>query len=121
MQIECHSEKQRKIAENRLAKSCDSGGCKIGLSVGKSCKGVFVMEKSKPKELAEYITEQLAGLEDMDCFFRVLFEQLIQSVSFCFVKIPDPAKKFPVNLLRAALRHIRTNSTYRGDQPFENA
>ena len=63
MWIECHSEKQRKIAENRLAKSCDSGVCKITLSVGKGCKGVFVMEKSKAKELAEYITEQLAGLE----------------------------------------------------------
>ena len=46
-------------------KYCDSGDCKIALSVGKGCKGVFVMEKSKAKELAEYITEQLAGLEDI--------------------------------------------------------
>lgn len=40
MRIECRAEKQRKIAENRLTKSCDSGVCKIGLSVGKGCQNV---------------------------------------------------------------------------------
>ena len=60
MRIECHTEKQRKIAKNSLIKNCDLGDCKIALSVGKGCKGVFVMEKSKAKELAEYITEKLA-------------------------------------------------------------
>ena len=69
MWIECHAQKQRKIAENRLVKSCDSGGCKIGLSVGKSCKGVFVMEKSKPKELAEYITEPDKFLRETTIIF----------------------------------------------------
>ena len=33
----CHSEKQRKTAENRVTKSCDTDGCKMWLSVGKGC------------------------------------------------------------------------------------
>ena len=42
----CHSEKQRKIAENRVTKSCDSSDRKIGLSVGKGCRLLKATKKS---------------------------------------------------------------------------
>ena len=37
VRIECHTEKQRKIAENWLIKNCDLTNHKITLSVGKGC------------------------------------------------------------------------------------
>ena len=38
VRIECHTEKRQKIAENGLSKNCNSGVCKIALSVGKGCR-----------------------------------------------------------------------------------
>ena len=47
MWIECYSEKQRKIAKYGLIKNCDSGVCKIALSVGKGCRKKYKEQESE--------------------------------------------------------------------------